>query len=414
MADSSSQSGAQPKSADRRTFLKVGAGVVAGAAIASVVEIPYYSSVLGGNSSSSSSSVSSLKSQLSSTQEQLSSTAAQLGAAQGQVTSLNNQLSSTAAQLTSANSQLSGVNTQLSSTEQALTSANGQISTLNGQVTSLSGQVTSANGQITSLQSAVTSANAAASSAQVALDSSTAFQTLGVDEATLIEAIAATFIPTDSNGPGATEAGVVYFIDGQLNGKYGASGHMYMQGPFIGHDLTTPITPVEAPRPYTAANGQLYTIGGNTFSAGTMKTVPDNGMRYQYNFNLRYFWHLGLEALQAYANSAYGGDFEKLSSANQVKLLQDLYNNVPTQASFSGIVPADFFYELFFMVYSGFTMDPMYGGNKGMVGWLLTGNNGVNMGNFYGEGYTTKQIMVMANPPILKPASLGQFQKGSP
>jgi septal ring factor EnvC (AmiA/AmiB activator) len=390
MADTS-----QPpkKAADRRTFLKIGAGVVAGAAIATAVEIPYYSSVLGGNSSSSSSTVSSLQGQLSSTQEQLSSTAAQLNAAQGQVTSLNNQLSSTAAQLTSANSQLSGVSTQLSSTQQALTSANGQISTLNGQVStlngqvsSLSGQVTSANGQITSLQSAVTSANAAASSAQAALDSTTAFQTLGVDEASLITAIAATFIPTDSNGPGATEAGVVYFIDGQLNGKYGASGHMYMQGPFIGHDLTTPITPVEAARPYTAANGQVYTIGGNTFSAGTMKTVPDNGMRYQYNFNLRYFWHLGLEALQTYANTAYGGDFETLSSANQVKALQDLYNNVPKQAAFSGIVPADFFYELFFMVYSGFTMDPMYGGNKGMVGWLLTGNKGVNMGKFYGEG----------------------------
>ncbi|MDA4113584.1 MAG: gluconate 2-dehydrogenase subunit 3 family protein [Thaumarchaeota archaeon] len=417
MADSSSQ----PKAADRRTFLKIGAGVVAGAAIATVVEVPYYSSVMGGNSSSSSSTVSSLKSQLSTTQEQLSSTAAQLNAAQGQVTSLNNQLSSTAAQLTSANSQLSGVSTQLSSTQQALTSANGQITSLSGQVTSANGQitslqsaVTSANGQITSLQTAVTSANAAASSAQAALDSSTAFQTLGVDEATLIEAIAATFIPTDSNGPGATEAGVVYFIDGQLNGKYGASGHMYMQGPFIGHDLTTSITPVEPARPYTAANGKLYTIGGGTFSAGTMKTVPDNGMRYQYNFNLRSFWHLGLQAVQAYANSAYGGNFEKLSSANQVKLLQDLYNNVPSQKSFSNIVPADFFYELFFMVYSGFTMDPMYGGNKGMVGWLLTGNNGVNMGNFYGEGYTSKQIMVMANPPVLKPASLGQFQKGSP
>jgi hypothetical protein len=92
MADSQ-----KPKDADRRTFLKIGAGVVAGAAIATVIEIPYYSSVIGGNSSSSSSSVSSLKSQLSSTQgqlsstqEQLSSTAAQLNAAQGQVSSLNN------------------------------------------------------------------------------------------------------------------------------------------------------------------------------------------------------------------------------------------------------------------------------------------------------------------------------------
>ena len=42
------------KEADRRTFLKIGAGVVAGAAIATVVEVPYYSSLIGGNNSSSS------------------------------------------------------------------------------------------------------------------------------------------------------------------------------------------------------------------------------------------------------------------------------------------------------------------------------------------------------------------------
>ena len=413
MADSN-QSAGQTKTPDRRTFLKVGAGVVAGAAVVGVASVAYYNNVLGDNSSSSSSAVGSLQNALSSTQEQLSSTqnqlnstAAQLTSAQGQVSSLNNQLTSTQAQLSSANSQLSGVNsqltgvsTQLSATQQALTSANGQITSLNGQVSSLN--------------TAVSSANSATSAVQAALDSTTAFQTLGVNEATLIQAIAATIIPTDSNGPGATEAGVVYFIDGQLNGKYGASGHMYMQGPFVGHDLTTSITPVEAPRPFTAANGQVYTIGGGTFSAGTMKTVPDNGMRYQYNFNLRTFWRVGLLAFETYCNTAYGGNFETLSGANQVKALQDLANNVPTQKSFSNIVPTDFFYEIFFMVYSGFTMDPMYGGNKGMVGWLLTGNNGLNMGNFYGEGYTTKQIMVMANPPILKPVSLGQFQKGSP
>jgi hypothetical protein len=413
MADNN-KSSAQPKPADRRTFLKIGAGVVAGAAIATVVEVPYYNSVVGGNNNSSSSTVASLQNQLSSTQDQLSSTqdqlnstAAQLSSAQGQVSSLNNQLSSTQAQLTSANSQLSGVSSQL-------TSVNSQLTATQQALTSANGQITSLNGQVTSLNSAVSSANATASAVQAALDSTTAFQTLGINEATLIQAIAATIIPTDSNGPGATEAGVVYFIDGQLNGKYGASGHMYMQGPFVGHDLTTPITPVEQARPYTAANGQVYTIGGGTFSAGTMKTVPDNGMRYQYNFNLRTFWRVGLLAFENYCNTAYGGNFETLSGANQIKALQDLANNVPTQKSFSDIVPADFFYEIFFMVYSGFTMDPMYGGNKGMVGWLLTGNNGLNMGNFYGEGYTTKQIMVMPNPPILKPVSLGQFQKGSP
>jgi len=111
------------------------------------------------------------------------------------------------------------------------------------------------------------------------------------------------------------------------------------------------------------------------------------------------------------SNSAYGGNFETLSAANQVAALTDLANNKPT--SFNGLVPSDFFNEVFFMTWCGFLMDPLWGGNQGMVGWELTGFNGVNMGNFYGEGMTTKQLMVSTTPTRLKPASLAQFQQAS-
>jgi gluconate 2-dehydrogenase gamma chain len=424
MADS-----VKPAEASRRNFLKIGAGVVAGAAVASVVEIPYYSSVISGNNSSSSSTVSSLSDQLNSTQSQLNDTQSQLSDTASQLASTQSQLSNTQSSLSAAQGTIGNLNSQLSTQSAALNSASGQVSSLNsqltstqsqltsasGQISSLQGQVSSANAQVTSLQGSLSSAQTQSNALQASVDNFTAFQVFTPAEVTLVDAIAETIIPTDSNGPGGTDAGCAYFIDNQLASKYGVSGHMYMQGPFIQHDLTTAVSPLETPRIFTAANGQVYTVGTNTsFSAGTMKTVPDNGMRYQYNFNLRYFWHTGLAAVETYATTAYGGKFETLSAANQLKCLQDLYNNVPTQASFSEIVPSDFFYELFFMIYSGFTMDPMYGGNKGMVGWILTGNNGVNMGNFYGEGFTTKQIMVMTTPPILKPASLGQFQKGSP
>ncbi len=445
MADSSSK-----PSEGRRSFLKIGAGFVAGAVVVGAGVAAYESSVIGSNNSSSSSAVSSLNDELAATQSQLSDTQNSLTAANNTISSLNGQLSAAQGSLSNANSQLSAatssnanLSTQLNATQNSLSSANSQVASLQGtvssqssaisglqkqvatansQITSANSQLSSANaqvstlqGQVSSLQTAVTSANSNASTLQAQVDNYRAYQILTPAEVILVNAIASTFIPTDSNGAGGTQAGCSYFIDGQLAGKYGTSGHMYMQGPFIFHDLTTPVTPNVAPRIYTAANGNVYTTGTNTsFSAGTMKTVPDNGMRYQYNFNLRYYWHLGLEALETYSNTAYGANFESLSSANQVKALQDLYNNVPTQTQFNDILPADFFYELFFMVYSGFTVDPMYGGNIGMVGWLLTANNGVNMGNFYGEGYTTKQIMVSSSPPILKPASLGQFQKGSP
>jgi gluconate 2-dehydrogenase gamma chain len=403
MADSNKP---MKSSSDRRTFLKIGAGVVAGAAIATVVEVPYYGSVLGGNSSSSSSTVSSLKSQLSSTQEQLSSTAAQLNAAQGQVTSLNNQLSSTAAQLTSANSQLSGVNTQLSSTQQALTSANGQVSSLGGQVTSLGGQVsslnsavTSANSQVTSLQGQVQSAQATSTALQTQIATVTGFLTLNTIEQAVVEAMAETIIPTDSNGPGAKEAGVIYFIDRQLASDYGKNGNMYNRGPFVMAGMNGPIT--------------VNNLAGQpiTYSGGSMITAPTAGTKYQYGVLFRDFWRYGVQALETYSNSAYGGNFETLSAANQVKALTDLTKNTPT--SFNGIVPSDFFNEVFFMTWCGFLMDPLWGGNQGMVGWELTGFNGTNMGNFYGEGMTTKQLMVSTTPTRLKPASLAQFQQAA-
>ncbi len=440
-----SGTGSNANSDSRRTFLKIGTGFVVGAVVAGAGVAAYESSVIGGNNSSSSSAVESLSSQLSDTQAQLAATQGSLNDAQSTISTLTSQLSSTQGalgdaqssisaadsqnatlsqqlsatqgSLNSVNQQLTSTQSQLSSAQGQLNSANVQISTLNGQVSSLdtavasaNSQVTSLQGQVTSLQGQVTSAQAQASSLQISIDTTTAFQTLGVDEQSLVEAIASTIIPTDSNGPGATTAGVVYFIDGQLAGKYGASGHMYMQGPFVQHDVTASVT--IAGTPYTAANGNVYTIGGATYSAGTMATVVDDGQRYQYAMNLRSFWHDGLLALETYANSAYGANFETLSPANQVSCLQDLANNKPT--TFSDILPQDFFYEIFSLVWSGFLMDPMYGGNRNMIGWQLTGFNGLNQGNFYGEGMTTKQLMVSTSPIVLKPASLGQFQKGSP
>jgi DNA-binding FrmR family transcriptional regulator len=371
---------ADTKAADRRTFLKIGAGVVAGAAIATVVEVPYYSNVIGGNNNNSSTTVASLQNQLSSTAAQLNSTAAQLNSAQGQVSSLNNQLTSAQAALTSANSQLSGVNTQLTATQQALSSANGQITSLNGQVTSLN--------------SSVANANASAAALQIQIDTTTGFLTLSTSEQSLLAAIAETIIPTDSNGPGAKEAGAIYFIDHVLAGDYGKNGNVYMQGPFVSSGQAGPVI-----------------VGTTTYTGGTPVQRVNAATRYQYQMNIREFFRYGLAAFESYANSAYGGNFETLSAANQLAALQDLWNGKPT--SFASINPVDFAYELTMLVWCGYLMDPIYGGNMNMVGWQYVGFNGVNTGDFYGEGYSPKQLMVATTPIPLRPASLAQFQKGS-
>ena len=51
-------------------------------------------------------------------------------------------------------------------------------------------------------------------------------------EALAMDAIAARLIPADELGPGAKEAGVTQFVDGQLAGAWGAGEQFYRQGPF--------------------------------------------------------------------------------------------------------------------------------------------------------------------------------------
>jgi len=206
--------------------------------------------------------------------------------------------------------------------------------------------------------------------------------TVNTTEAAVITAAANLIIPADSNGPGAAAAGSIYFIDRQLWGDYGSNGKMYNKGPFIQPNTPGPLT---VP---TLAGGTV------TYTAGTPALPWANGSEYQYSMTLRNFWRFGIDALETYSTTAYGGAFENLSAANQLAALTDLFNNKPTTASFNYIIPSDFANELFFMIWAGFTQDPMYGGNRGLVGYTLTASPGMNSGNFYGEGQTPIQRAV--------------------
>jgi gluconate 2-dehydrogenase gamma chain len=397
MADSSRPT---TKEGDRRSFLKIGAGVVAGAVVAGVATDAYLSSVIGTNNSNSSSTVSSLSNQLASTQLELSSA--------------TNALNSTAGQLTAANSQVATLSGQLSSTQAALSSASQQLASTQQQLTSASGQISSLTGQVSTLNSQVSSANAQASALQVDVDSDAAFIVLNTIEQTELQAIVSAIIPTDSTGPGAKTTGAAYFIDHQLKGLYGNDGNVYIDGPWIPANTQTPVSVNGVTYNGATVN---YTVAGTTYKVvypPTANVRVGAGTRYQYAWNKREFWRLGLAGIEAYANSAYGNSFENLSAANQTACLTDLWNNKPTSSQFGDILPSDFAYELFFMTWCGFHMDPVYGGNKGMVGWTYTGFSGANMGNFYNEGYTDKQLMLLTTPVTLKPVSLGMLQKGSP
>ena len=164
------------------------------------------------------------------------------------------------------------------------------------------------------------------------LTQATAFLTLNPNERPEVEALAEAIIPSDSTGPGAKEAGVVYFIDHMLAGNYGKGGNMFLQGPFV-HPQTGSVTVSGAVYPSTTESAMTY-------SGGTIIPRLQAGTAYQYAFNPREFWRRGLVSLQTYCKAAKGGkNFQDLSSADQTAVLQEMYDNSPTNTALQAAFP---------------------------------------------------------------------------
>jgi len=148
------------------------------------------------------------------------------------------------------------------------------------------------------------------------------------DEAAFIEAAVARLIPKDDEWGGALEAGVPNYMDKQLAGAWGAGERLYRSGPWQpgtpsqGYQL--PFTPAELFR--TA----LRAINKEPTKLPFAEMNPDEQDSY-------------LKALEA------GG--------------KDL-GGVPSEVFFS---------HLWACTIEGFFSDPVYGGNRGMLGWRMIG-----------------------------------------
>jgi gluconate 2-dehydrogenase gamma chain len=259
--------------------------------------------------------------------------------------------------------------------------------------------------EIPIMQNSINNDDAKIKQLQTQITQSQGFLTLNPTEQVIVEALAEAIIPTDSTGPGAKEAGVVYFIDHMLAGNYGKGGNMFLQGPFV--------TPQSGSVTVMGAAYPSQTKSAITYSGGTIKPGMQAGTSYQYAFNPREFWRRGLVSLEEYCVAAKGGKFENLSSDTQVTVLQEMFDNkadnTALQTAFQGPNAAEFFNEIHDMVTAGFWADPIYGGNQGMVGWKLIGFNA----NYWGDdiGLGAMKLMVASTPTRLPPKSLGELQK---
>jgi gluconate 2-dehydrogenase gamma chain len=185
-------------------------------------------------------------------------------------------------------------------------------------------------------------------------------------QAEIVNAAAGRLIPTDANGPGAIEAGVVYFIDRQLSASYGLVGRRYEHGPY---------------------------------ASGAPTQGDQSGM------DMRDRYRLGIQGMEDYAQQLYQKGFAQLSTDQQDRVLTDMQAGIPTtfdgasiqalpslpgasgtEAAIQnagavnvGVGAAAFFSLLLQHVIAGFFADPVYGGNQNMIGWQLIGFPGAQM-----------------------------------
>jgi gluconate 2-dehydrogenase gamma chain len=138
-------------------------------------------------------------------------------------------------------------------------------------------------------------------------------------EAQVVQAASARIFPSDESGPGATEAGVVIYIDRQLASPYGRDARRYTKGPWV-------------------------------------ESVPEHG--YQGKDTPQQTYRAGIPLL--------GADFAGVSAEQQDQRLEK-------------IEETHFFQLLRLHTLEGMFCDPLHGGNMGMVGWKLIGFPGPRM-----------------------------------
>ena len=181
-------------------------------------------------------------------------------------------------------------------------------------------------------------------------------------EAAFIEAATARLIPHDELGPGAIEAGVPQFIDRQLAGEFGRGGRWYMQGPW---------------------------------GAG----LPTQG--YQSRMGPAQLYRAAIRAIdQTVGRGQPGTAFHQLGPTDQDAFLHGLEGG---QISLQGADGKTFFKMLLQNTLEGFWSDPIYGGNRDMVGWRLIGFPGARYDHSiyvarYGQAYPLPPVGLKGRP----------------
>ena len=182
-------------------------------------------------------------------------------------------------------------------------------------------------------------------------------------EVRFLEAAVEHLIPTDELSPGARDAGVVVYIDRQLAGSWGSHGRNYRGGPWL-------------------------------------EGTPQQG--YQSRFTPQEVYRIAIREIDQHCKAAFDRPFAQLARDVQLRLLEQMEKDEVALPSLS----SKFFFDLLWRnTDEGYFSDPLYGGNRGMVGWKLLGFPGLPTSEY-------RDLMTSSEPYRAEPVSVLDVQTG--
>ncbi|WP_222919801.1 gluconate 2-dehydrogenase subunit 3 family protein [Natrinema sp. SYSU A 869] len=186
-----------------------------------------------------------------------------------------------------------------------------------------------------------------------------------IQQARVVHDLTARIYPSDDNGPGAPEAGVVYFIDKQMNSAWGRGDRWYMQAPFAGKDPTEPFED-DAERPEDIETD---------VEVPWAETNPSETQGWQYALTPNEAYDQGIAAIEEYvaAEADDAESFTELDGNQQDEVVSALEEGAVETFEDTDIDPDGFFLLIRQNTIEGMFSDPMYGGNREMIGWRLKG-----------------------------------------
>ncbi|MEZ4869289.1 MAG: gluconate 2-dehydrogenase subunit 3 family protein [Caldilineaceae bacterium] len=288
-------------------------------------------------------------------------------------------------------------------------------------------------------------------------------------EAHTVEALTARILPGTPDDPGAREAGVVYYIDNMLAFNEGFNEATYRDPPYAqvytgdqppvaqGATVQSQSGPRETPTPAPTSSAQptptptltppppnasavtsTEPITGTAVITETQATAPTQAegatayqiiwvpaaeiARYGYQSILspREVYRIGIAAVDRYTNSQFGKDFIELNEEQQDQVIGNMADGKISAGDFDKNLPADsFFHNLRRHTSEGMFSDPVYGGNRNLVGWQLVGYPGAQRAyqpaEFQQEGTARQPQSIMqmrafnpgqpVNPHVVLPVS---------